>query len=179
MKNKMCPICKKKFITIYKHQKYCSINCSQQNRKNDKKRYYITYSKKHSEQIKKYRDEHKEIRKKYINEYRYNPRGIYCELKHGAKIRKIDINFSKEEFINWYNSQEQICHYCNRTWLQIEKSNDTNQRGRLTIDRKDNNKGYELNNIILACNRCNTIKSNYFTEEEMLEVGKIIKNRGN
>jgi hypothetical protein len=47
----------------------------------------------------------------------------------------------------------------------------------LTIDRKDNNFGYTSKNIVLACDICNVVKSNIFTEKEMLEIGKIIKKR--
>jgi hypothetical protein len=45
---------------------------------------------------------------------------------------------------------------------------------RLTVDRLDNNKGYENGNLALSCMRCNGVKSDYFTEEEMLKIGKII-----
>ena len=43
---------------------------------------------------------------------------------------------------------------------------------RLTIDCKDNSLGYIKDNLILACDRCNFIKSNIFTYEEMLFIGE-------
>jgi len=43
---------------------------------------------------------------------------------------------------------------------------------RLTIDRIDNNFGYKINNIVLACGRCNLIKSNFFSSKEMKEIGQ-------
>lgn len=42
----------------------------------------------------------------------------------------------------------------------------------ITLDRKDNEKGYVKDNIVLCCSRCNLIKSNFFNEEEMLLIGK-------
>jgi len=42
----------------------------------------------------------------------------------------------------------------------------------MTIDRKDNNKGYTPDNVVPACFLCNKIKGNFFTEEEMLRIGK-------
>lgn len=53
-----------------------------------------------------------------------------------------------------------------------------NIKNRLTIDRKNNNGNYCIDNIVLACYRCNTIKGDFFTEQEMLKIGKIIKERG-
>ena len=46
---------------------------------------------------------------------------------------------------------------------------------RFSIDRKKNGIGYSLDNIVLACSRCNSIKSDYFTEEEMLKIGNFIE----
>jgi hypothetical protein len=108
----------------------------------------------------------------------YSPAGIYSALKARAKQRKLIFSIEKIMFINWYNLQEQKCYYCGRTLEEINK-NKFGRSNQLTIDRKDNNKGYELNNIVLACMRCNYIKSDYFTEQEMVQIGNIIKNRGN
>lgn len=114
---------------------------------------------------------------KIKNSY-YSPSGIYSALKSRAKQRKINFSLEKVLFIDWYISQEQKCHYCGKTLEQINEKK-FGRTNKLTIDRKDNKKGYEINNIILACMRCNYIKSDYFTEQEMLQIGQIIKNRGN
>jgi 5-methylcytosine-specific restriction endonuclease McrA len=88
----------------------------------------------------------------------------------------IVITITKEEFIAWYNNQEQKCYYCDRTLGEIKRdiTEQKTHKNRLTIDRKDNNGGYSINNIALACRRCNEIKGNYFTENKMLEIGKIL-----
>ena len=70
------------------------------------------------------------------------------------------------------------CHYCNmpekefmNIWGKFYKT-----RGkRLEVDRKDNNKGYTLENCCLACAICNNAKSNKFTEAEFMKVGRVIK----
>lgn len=46
---------------------------------------------------------------------------------------------------------------------------------RLELDRKDNDKGYTIENCVLACAICNNAKSNKFTDKEFIEVGKVIK----
>jgi len=53
-----------------------------------------------------------------------------------------------------------------------------NRTARLTVDRIDNSLSYSGENIVLSCPRCNMIKSNYFSFEEMREIGqKYVKPR--
>ena len=128
---------------------------------------------------KKYRENNLEKYNKYRREYRYeNPVGIYSVIKDGLnnkkRPRKELLNITKDDFVNWYTDQKKECFYCKRT-LEETRVDEYNQKAnRLTIDRVDNNKGYELGNIVLACLRCNSIKSNYFSKEEMLKIGEII-----
>ncbi len=37
-----------------------------------------------------------------------------------------------------------------------------------SIDRKNNNQGYTKENCVMACLKCNTLKSNKFTDEEFM-----------
>ena len=50
-----------------------------------------------------------------------------------------------------------------------------NRGKKLEVDRKDNKKGYSLENCVLACSICNNAKSDKFTDKEFKEVGKSIK----
>ena len=128
------------------------------------------------EKARKYRKEHKIYLKHYLRKYLLTANGIYSHLKYESKRRKIKILFTKKEFEHWYNKQEQICYYCARTVKEIinDKKERINVKFRLSIDRKNNKKGYTINNIVLACYRCNCIKSEYFTAKEMLKIGKIL-----
>ena len=82
----------------------------------------------------------------------------------------------KDDFIKWWYKQKQKCFYCGQTIEEIMSSKDRfNKRvRRLTIDRVRNDKGYRLDNIILSCNRCNIIKGDFFTLQEMIKIGKIV-----
>jgi len=123
----------------------------------------------HKENIERYRE--------YRRNYRcFNPRGIYSALKDGARKRSIPIKFTVEEFVKWWSSKDGCCYYCGRTINKIQETLDSvNGRARrMTIDRADNNKPYTTQNIRLACYRCNSIKGDYFTEDEMLQIGHII-----
>lgn len=143
-KEKICLICNNEFLPKTNHQKCCSLKCTLIHNKNQRKK------------------------------HRLSPKAIWSILKQNTKNKKFQI--TKEKFINWYNKQEQKCYYCERTLEQVKNDNkETNRyKTRLSIDRKDNNKGYKLNNIVLCCYRCNTIKGEYFTEQEMKQIGRTI-----
>lgn len=151
-----------------------------QNKKRLIKKHKIYY-KKHKRKIKQYHKQYYWKNYKQINtnkkKYFASPQGIYCTLNTNAKKRNIKICFSKAEFINWHNNQNKICFYCKLAFKDISKRNFNKRYKRLTIDRKEPKKSYTLHNIVLACIRCNFIKSNYFTVKEMLKIGKIINKK--
>lgn len=93
---------------------------------------------------------------------RYNrtPAGIYYKLKQ----RNSEKIISKENFSQWYVAQKKLCVYCGEIEGKV----------RLQIDRKDNKLGYPEGNLALACKRCNFIKRDWFSYEDMLEIGKTI-----
>lgn len=151
-------------------------------KKDNAKRYYQSHKKECSARRKAYFESHKEQYRKYRREYRYNnPVGIYSVIKDGLNSkgnkRSILLKISKNDFVKWYNSQEKICHYCKRTFEQTLDDSLNNKVHRFTIDRIDNKKGYEDGNLALSCYRCNAIKNNYFTENEMMMIGKIINEK--
>lgn len=84
----------------------------------------------------------------------------------------------KELRLELYKRDGSNCHYCGikegdfiRMWGVFYKT-----RGkRLELERKDNEKGYTLENCVLACAICNNAKSNKFTYEEFKKIGKAIK----
>jgi hypothetical protein len=160
MKTKRCSKCKL-ILPIEQFNKHketkCGLDCWCKSCKNKStKRYYFSHKNK-------------------INQFMStSPVGIYRRLKSGAKSRNITFNITQDDFIKWYNKQNKICCYCKRT-LKETKKDIGKKCYRLSIDRKDNNKGYTLDNIVLCCHRCNTIKSNTFTYEQMMKVINILK----
>jgi len=115
--------------------------------------------------------------------YLSNPTYIYSALKCrcGSRKNKVSVEISRDDFVEWYNKQEQRCYYCQRTLQEYLESGDSLNRNfkKLSIDRLDNNKGYKLGNIVISCMRCNFIKGDYFTEKEMLKIGEIVKSAKN
>lgn len=116
--------------------------------------------------------ENPEKRKIIRQKYFASPKGIYRNL---IKRGRDKVKISQENFIDWYENQEKNCFYCFIPETLVSKFAKGKMRGRLTIDRIEPKGKYELNNMVLACGICNFIKSDVFTKDEMLKVGRIIK----
>lgn len=114
--------------------------------------------------------------------YRYKAGTVkhrYVHLRFSAQRRGIEFNLDRELFYEWFNNQKKECIYCNKTFEQVQVSTDRLdiKSKNLSIDRLNNNIGYQIDNIGICCGRCNMIKGNFFTRDEMLKIGKIIKER--
>lgn len=100
----------------------------------------------------------------------------FAGIKHRAKTNKIDFLLTLQEFCEWFDNTEKVCCYCGVSEEHLNKLG--RKKSMLTVDRKNNTRGYEQNNICLACFRCNNMKSNFFTEAEWKEIAdKYIKPR--
>lgn len=109
-----------------------------------------------------------------INERRrHNPYSLFSTIKRNAKMRGLECLITKDLFKTWWSCQDQRCVYCD---IPVERLAVTDLgkklAKRLSIDRIDNDKGYIIGNLALACLRCNFIKSNLFSFQEMREIGQ-------
>lgn len=75
-----------------------------------------------------------------------------------AKKKDIECGLTIEDIKQLINGE---CAYCG----SLE---------RIEIDRKDSNAGYTKDNVAPACHRCNTIKNNVVTYEEMQEISNLL-----
>ena len=138
--------------------KECIYKASNKNREKNREK-YNEYSRNWSLKNKEKRSN---IRKKYCK----SPKGIYNTLK-----KRSNLIISQKDFLEWYNKQKKICYYCGID-EKIAKKSSHPLNVRLNIDRKDNERGYEIDNICLSCGWCNRIKTNLLTEDEMKYIGK-------
>jgi len=113
--------------------------------------------------------------------HRHTPSGIYSTIKGRQKYlhkkwdsRAKPFTIKRQEFIAWYNAQELKCVYCNipEKYLYLIAEKYGSRWERLTIDCKNNDLGYSVDNIVLACDKCNITKNNMLTYEEMKYVGE-------
>lgn len=117
----------------------------------------------------------KECNKARTRAYGKTPSGVYTRLKSRATFfSNRTITISRADFIEWYNSQDRVCVYCDINEGELEKLSDPVNLTTplLTIDCKDNEKKYAKGNLALACRRCNFVKTDIFTYDEMRYIGQ-------
>lgn len=92
----------------------------------------------------------------------------------------------KAVFMNWYGEDEKdrTCEWCQITKSEIDElieggeilTKRLSTRGRdMEVDRRFPNKGYEDGNLALCCYWCNNAKTDEFTAEEFIPIGKAIR----
>jgi len=120
----------------------------------------------------------KECCRKEAERYRHTPVGIYNQIKsrqiyynkHNHPAAK-PFEIIKAEFVEWYISEPKICAYCDipEADFIFLKQRYGSRTDRLTVDCIDNSVGYKTGNLVLACERCNFLKSNLLSFDEMRE----------
>jgi hypothetical protein len=153
------------------------------NKKEYRKQYYIKNKDKINSKNKKWALNNPQAIKNTLKKYNQTPKGIYHIIKTNCHNKKRPFTLKMEDFIIWYNSQNKKCHYCEVLEKELPESfrkvsvSRNGTINRLTIDRKNNNIGYIITNLVLACAQCNRMKGEFLSYEEMLQVGSIIKNK--
>jgi len=117
----------------------------------------------------------KECSNARAKEFRSTPSGVYTQVKGRVKFYKTKpFKITRREFIKWYEPLEKSCAYCGVHEENLQELNDShnNKALRLSIDCIDNDLGYIRGNLVLACLRCNGIKSDLLSHEAMREIGQ-------
>lgn len=82
----------------------------------------------------------------------------FMSLQARSEKRGFGFNLT-EDYVKFLLTQP--CHYCFRE-VSIE------------IDRKDNENGYLVDNVVPACRRCNMVKNHYLMYEQMITVAEAL-----
>lgn len=94
-------------------------------------------------------------------------------LKSSSKERGMPMLITKEEFYQWFNSQERKCHYCDLVDLSLDSPLSKNKMPiTFTVDRMDSRLPYSVENIVMACWTCNDYKGAIFSHDEWLEIAQ-------
>lgn len=99
---------------------------------------------------------------------------LYREYRRNAKTRSLPFSITKPEFLSLATGP---CFYCGtppqtrRSWARPGRSIDANG-----LDRIDNTRGYDLQNLVSACKQCNYAKNNLELTEFITWVIRISKN---
>lgn len=101
--------------------------------------------------------------RKSLTDEQANFRKVLHEYKSKAKARNFDWALTEEQAVDLLKSN---CFYCgivpSRKISSLKHCKEIFVSG---IDRKNSNKGYEIDNCVSCCKRCNAAKNN-MTEEE-------------
>jgi len=83
-------------------------------------------------------------------------RYMTCRNRSGKRGLGFDltIGFVKELI-------QKPCHYCYAT-VPVE------------LDRKDNEMGYTMDNVVPACRKCNMVKNHHLSYEQMIKVAEVL-----
>ncbi len=94
------------------------------------------------------------------------------------KLAKGRLGITMEDFVAWYESQDDCCSYCGLTFAEIKKLRIKRRRGYCVswdIDRIDSSRPYEPGNLALSCFVCNMAKGDMLSAAEARVVGKAIR----
>ena len=92
--------------------------------------------------------------------------------QYGYRSKKLGLKCCSFEEFERFFVLEKKCVYCNIPEEKIKEIYPRLKVKSMTVDRKDNLLGYEIENICWACLVCNVIKGFLLSHEEMLEIGQ-------
>ena len=98
-------------------------------------------------------------------------RKVWLRLRSRSIEKKFVNLIEFEEFVSWYKSTENVCHYCNNQLEQLHQ-----QGSIMSIDRKDSSKEYTIDNIVKSCMICNATKNQFYSESQFKKIAEYIVN---
>ena len=101
-------------------------------------------------------------------------RGAAAAPRQDRKIMKRERTLTYEEFLTFTALDK--CHYC---WSPIAWTEfDIAKNGtRYNLDRKDNGRGYDLDNLVVCCKDCNAAKGSRYDYETWFGMTEFLRNR--
>lgn len=97
---------------------------------------------------------------------------VWNYYKRNAKLRKLEWELNKEEFIALISGSCVYCGLKNSMFVRSKHGDECFHNG---IDRVDNNLGYFISNCSTCCNVCNRAKSNMSKEDFLCWIDRLRK----
>lgn len=100
---------------------------------------------------------------------------LHYTYQRGAKSRSYSFNLDMETFLSLIYSP---CYYCGKTESNESKDYYVKEVSLKYngIDRVDNNKGYEIENVVPCCSNCNRMKLEQSKEDYLQWIKSIVNN---
>ena len=114
----------------------------------------------------------KQLGNKYGNKKPYE--WLLTTIKFSSKKRHIECSLTYEDILKFTSIKN--CHYCNKFLIWSEHSIKGNYH-HSNLDRKNNNEGYHVNNLVVCCPRCNYLKNSTIDYNTMIKFGQILKEK--
>ena len=118
------------------------------------KKWYENNKKRHREYCRLWVIKNKKSYDASQKKRREKPENKYKKTIRDCKSRKLSFEITYETFLDFLSKP---CYYCS----SLVKGYGSN------LDRIDNNKGYQIDNVLPCCGICNKIRNNFLTVEEM------------
>lgn len=106
------------------------------------------------------------------DQYCYDCRG-YDKVVANSNRHGFEMSMNRMEYTQWRRSQDRKCFYCGIAEKDVHKLEARGSQGNkpyvesLGTDRWDSSRPYEIDNIVLACQLCNQMKSETHGDEFM------------
>lgn len=150
---------------------------SEENAREQGKRWYRENKERHLARMKEWRRRLKEEEPERWRElverniarskkWRATSKGVYGALRRSAHKQGREVRISCSEFVAWWEGRPRVCHYCGR---RTEVGRGLKAE---SLDRKDNERTYSLDNIVISCKRCNLMKGSWLSYKQMLDAGR-------
>lgn len=100
---------------------------------------------------------------------------VYTRLRANARQRSIAVSLTYEELLGF--TLQTTCSYCNGhiPWQPYSSKTGTPSHQQYFLDRKDNARGYDKDNLVVCCSFCNRVRGALFTYEEFLLLAPALK----
>lgn len=91
---------------------------------------------------------------------------VYKRFCSTSKNENHSNHISYDQFLNYTKINN--CHYClaKIPWMEYAYYNGSYTRSGYFLDRKDNNLGYNSDNCVVCCTKCNISKGNKYSYKE-------------
>jgi hypothetical protein len=105
----------------------------------------------------------------------------YKRFNNRAQEERVQEFGGRIAFCEWYMMEEHKCAYCGITQNELHdlrekrggnltlNGGEKRKEGYLEIEKRDPDKGYVKDNVLLACPFCNNAKSNLIDEKDWIE----------
>lgn len=102
----------------------------------------------------------------YFNTLYGNAKRHAKERFNKGKIEEGQFTITKQDLLNLFKKQKELCYYSNIKMVTISNSN-----WQVSLERLDVNKGYTINNIVLCCLEFNgSYQWSHYKIEEMINL---------